>query len=302
MKQAGSLVAPRRLRFDFTHFAPLTPQELRKVEDLVNQRIWEDHPVETLVTDLDRAIEMGAMALFDEKYGDKVRLVMVGDFSKELCAGTHVRRTGNIGMFKIIHEGGVAAGIRRIEALARGALLEHIRQEDATIRSIGELLKAKPGEELPRVERLLAQVKELEKEISRLKDRLASQATGDILSDVREIAGVKVLAVRMDGTDVEALRAVADRLRQKLGTAALLLASASQGKVTLLCALTKDIAGKRLHAGELVKAVAKVVGGGGGGRPDMAQAGGKETGKVEEAMDLFYRLVEKALAPKPEEG
>ena len=302
VKQAGSLVAPRRLRFDFTHFAPLSPQELRKVEDLVNQRIWEDHPVETLVTDLDRAIEMGAMALFDEKYGDKVRLVMVGDFSKELCAGTHVRRTGNIGMFKIIHEGGVAAGIRRIEALARGALLEHIRQEDATIRSIGELLKAKPGEELPRVERLLAQVKELEKEISRLKDRLASQATGDILSDVREIAGVKVLAVRMDGTDVEALRAMADRLRQKLGTAALLLASASQGKVTLLCALTKDIAGKRLHAGELVKAVAKVVGGGGGGRPDMAQAGGKDTGKVEEAMDLFYRLVEKTLAPKSEEG
>ncbi len=296
VKQAGSLVAPQRLRFDFTHFAPLTPQELKMVEDLVNQRIWEDHPVKTVVTDLDKAIEMGAMALFDEKYGDKVRLVMVGDFSKELCAGTHVARTGNIGMFKIIHEGGVAAGIRRIEALARGALLEHIRKEDSTIRAIGELLKAKPGEELPRVEKLLAQVKELEKEISRLKDRLASQATGDILSDVKEMDGVKVLAVRMDGTDVEALRAMADRLRQKLGTAAILLASASEGKVTLLCALTKDIAGKRLHAGELVKTVARVVGGGGGGRPDMAQAGGKDVAKVDEAMELFYKLVEEKLA------
>ena len=296
VKQAGSLVAPDRLRFDFTHFAPLTPQELKRVEDLVNEKIWEDHPVETLVTDLEKAMEMGAMALFDEKYGDKVRLVMVGDFSKELCAGTHVKRTGNIGMFMIVHEGGVAAGVRRIEALARGALLEHIRGEDAAMRAIGGLLKAKPGEEISRVERLLAQVKELEKEISRLKDRLASQATGDILSDVGEVKGVKVLAVRMDGTDVEGLRAMADRLRQKLGTSAVLLASVSEGKVTLLCALTKDIAGKRLHAGELVKAVAKVVGGGGGGRPDMAQAGGRDTSKVDEAIEFFYGLVREKLA------
>ena len=302
VKQAGSLVAPDRLRFDFTHFAPLTPQELRWVEDLVNQRIWEDHPVETVVTDLEEAIRMGAMALFDEKYGDKVRLVMVGDFSKELCAGTHVRRTGNIGMFRIVHEGGVAAGVRRIEALARGALLEYIRKEDSTMRAIGDLLKAKPGEELPKVERLLLQVKELEKEMARLKDRLASQVAGDILSDVKEVEGVKLLAVRMDGTDVDALRSMADSLRQKLGRAAVLLASVSGGKVTLLCAVTRDIAGKRLHAGELVKTVARVVGGSGGGRADMAQAGGKDVGKVGEAMELFYKLAEETLSPGSGEG
>jgi len=295
VKQAGSLVSPERLRFDFTHFAPLTPQELKKVEDLVNQRIWEDHPVETRITDMDTAIKMGAMALFDEKYGDKVRLVMVGDFSKELCAGTHVARTGNIGVLKIIHEGGVASGVRRIEALARGALLNHLRREGQTLSTIGGLLKARPGQEVDRVEHLLAQVKESEREISRLKEQLASQAAVDLLSDVKEVQGVKVLAVRMDGADVEGLRAMADRLRQKLGSSALLLASSHGGKAILLCAFTRDIAGKRLHAGELVKALALLVGGGGGGRPDMAQAGGKNPQKIDEAIELFYSLVQEKL-------
>ena len=295
VKQAGSLVSPERLRFDFTHFAPLTPQELERVEDLVNQRIWEDHPVETRVTDLDAAIKMGAMALFDEKYGDKVRLVMVGSFSKELCAGTHVARTGNIGMFKIIHEGGVAAGVRRVEALARGALLKHSRREGQTLRTMEDILKARPGREIDRVERLIAQVKELEREISRLKEQLASQAALDFFSDVKEVQGVRVLAVRMDGTDVEGLRAMADRIRQKLGSSALLLASSQEGKVILLCALTKDVAGERLHAGELVKTLAPLVGGGGGGRPDIAQAGGKNPQRINEAMELFYSLVQERL-------
>ena len=295
VKQAGSLVSPERLRFDFTHFAPLTPEELNRVEELVNQKIWEDHPVETLITDIDTAIKMGAIALFDEKYGDKVRLVMVGDFSKELCAGTHVARTGSIGMFKIIHEGGVASGVRRIEAMARGALLNYLRREGQTLSTIGGLLKARPGQEVDRVEHLLAQVKELEKEISRLKEQLASQATVDLLSDVKEVQGVKVLGVRMDGADVEGLRAMADRLRQKLGSSALLLASSYEGKAILLCALTKDIAGKRLHAGEVVKKLAPLVGGGGGGRPDMAQAGGKHPQKIDEAIELFYSLVQEKL-------
>ncbi len=295
VKQAGSLVSPDRLRFDFTHFAPLAPQEIEKVEGLVNRQIWEDHPVQTLTTDLDTAIEMGAMALFDEKYGDTVRLVMVGDFSKELCAGTHVERTGSIGMFKIMHEGGVAAGVRRIEALARGALLKHFREKDETLRSIGELLKARPGQELQRVERLIAQVKELEKEVSKLKNQLASQATMDLLSEVREVEGVKVLAVRMDGADTEALRSMADRLRERLGTSALLLASAQGEKATLLCALTKDIAGERLHAGEIVKTLAPIVGGGGGGRPDIAQAGGKRPQKIAEAVSTFYSMVKERL-------
>jgi alanyl-tRNA synthetase len=298
VKQAGSLVAPERLRFDFTHFAPLTPEELERVEDLVNQRIWEDHPVETRVTDLDSAIELGAMALFDEKYEDKVRLVMVGEFSKELCAGTHVNRTGNIGMFKITHEGGVAAGIRRIEAVARRALLNHIRVETGALRSIGELLKAPAGNEVSRVERLLAQTKELEREISRLKDRLASQATVDVLSNVKEIQGVKVIAVRMDNADIDALRSIADKLRQQLGTAAVLIASAMDKKAVLLCALTRDLLERRLHAGELVKAVAPLVGGGGGGLPDMAQAGGKAPENLDKAMDAFYRLVEERLTER----
>jgi len=298
VKQAGSLVRPDRLRFDFTHFAPLTPEELERVEDLVNQRIWEDHPVETRVTDLDSAIELGAMALFDEKYEDKVRLVMVGEFSKELCAGTHVNRTGNIGMFKITHEGGVAAGIRRIEAVARRALLNHIRVETGALRSIGELLKAPAGNEVSRVERLLAQTKELEREISRLKDRLASQATVDVLSNVKEIQGVKVIAVRMDNADIDALRSIADKLRQQLGTAAVLIASAMDKKAVLLCALTRDLLERRLHAGELVKAVAPLVGGGGGGLPDMAQAGGKAPENLDKAMDAFYRLVEERLTER----
>jgi len=295
VKQAGSLVAPDRLRFDFTHFAPLTPDELKKVEDLINEKIWEDYQVETFVTSLDEALNMGAVALFGEKYAEKVRVVKIGDFSMELCAGTHVSSTGNIGLFKIIHEAGVAAGGRRIEALARRPLLDHLRDDEELIFRISEILKAKPGEELDKVKRLISQMKDMQRQIASLKQKLVIKEAEACVSLAREIKDIKALATTLEVSDFESLRLVADHLRQKLPSSVVLLAGIEGERINLVCAVSKDLAKERLHAGQIIKEVARSLGGSGGGRADMAQGGGRDPSKIAGAFGRFYKLLEEVL-------
>lgn len=291
VEQSGSLVSPDRLRFDFTHFEAVSDEELRRVESIVNQTIMESIPVETFEKSIDEARRMGATALFGEKYGSVVRVVKAGDFSMELCGGTHVRNTSSIGMFKIISEGGVAAGVRRIEGVTGKGAIAHIEEMEDTIKKASLLLKTSNKEILRRIEHMINEIKDKEKEIEELKSKLAAGAADDIINNVRDIKGISVVTSVID-LDVEGMRELGDKLRDKLGKSVVILASTKDDKINFIAMASKDAVSSGAHSGKIVKEVAKIAGGGGGGRPDMAQAGGKDKGKVKEALEASYAILE----------
>jgi alanyl-tRNA synthetase len=292
--QAGSLVAPDRLRFDFTHGKPVKDQDLARVEDLVNEAVRDNLAVDPFWTDLDAALRMGAMALFGEKYGDHVRVIRIGDFSTELCGGTHLDSTGQIGLFKVTTEGAVASGVRRLEAVSGGAALAHVGQEESALRQAADLLRIPPLELPRRLQKLLDDQKGLEKQLAALEARLAQSRAQDLVAGARPVAGIPVVVARLDGLDPDGLRAVVDSVRERLGSGVVVLGAAGDGKVSLVSAVTKDLTG-RVHAGKLVQEVAKAVGGGGGGRPDLAQAGGKNPAELDRALAGVYDLVARAV-------
>jgi alanyl-tRNA synthetase len=293
VQQKGSRVDDQHTRFDFSHFAPMTPEQIAEVERRVNEQVLHNDDTRSRVMDMDSAKAEGAMALFGEKYGNEVRVLNIGD-SIELCGGTHVRRTGDIGLFKIVSEGGVASGVRRIEAVTGPGVLAYLYERENKLREAAEMLRASP-EEVPRkVEQLTQRLKGLEKELDQLRGKLAAGGSKDLAAEAKEIKGIKVLASRLDGMDAKGLREALDRLKDKLAPAAIVLAAVADNKVTLIAGVTKDLAG-RLHAGELVNQVALGVGGKGGGRPDMAQAGGTNPDGLQAALDSVPAWVEQHL-------
>ena len=290
VKQSGSLVDSERLRFDFTHFSRIEEGELRRVETLVNRMIRANVPVETAVMPLDEAVKTGATAVFDEKYGETVRVVEMTGFSSELCGGTHVARTGDIGFFKIVQESAVAAGVRRIEAVTGKKAVEHAQRIENELRETAGLLKIGLLETSERTEKLLRRERELEKEIESLKGKLAAKDSGDLMGRVRNLNGVDILSAVVEASDAKTLRDFGDKLRDRLRSGIILLGSRSEGKAMLLCIVTKDLT-KRYHAGNIIKAVAPIVGGSGGGRPDMAQAGGQKPEFLEKALEKLPELL-----------
>jgi len=294
VKQAGSLVAPERLRFDFTHYTGLGEQDLLDIEDLVNQHVLKNDEVVTTVMDLDTAVNTGAMALFGEKYADQVRVLTIDDFSKELCGGTHVRRTGDIGLFKIVHEASVAAGTRRIEALTGTGVLEYLRRQSQSLAQASEALRSKPGELIEAIEKLTESEKKLRKELEAQQMKRAASAAGDLVQQAREIKGVRVIAARVEVTDRAAMRQMIDDLRGKLQSGVIVLGSAAEGRVSLIAAVTKDLTAK-LDAGKIVKLAATYVEGSGGGRKDLAEAGGKNPAKLDESIQAVPGIIERML-------
>jgi alanyl-tRNA synthetase len=291
VQQKGSLVAPDRLRFDFAHFQAVTPEELRRIERRVNEQIRLNAPAETRSMGYDAAVAAGAVALFGEKYGDVVRVLRVGDFSTELCGGTHVQRAGDIGLFKIVSEGGVAAGVRRIEAVTGEGALEYITQTDELLRQVAGLVRGSRDDVVTRVQEGLDQHRQLEKQLRSLKDKLASGQGTDLAAGCVDVNGVKVVATQLDGADATALRNAVDQLKDKLKSAVIVLGTITpDNKVTLVAGVTPDLVG-RVKAGEIVGAVAAKVGGKGGGRPDFAQAGGTDVAALPTALGSVVELV-----------
>ncbi|HUL29128.1 MAG TPA: alanine--tRNA ligase [Thermodesulfobacteriota bacterium] len=288
--QAGSLVSPERLRFDFTHFTSMKKEEIERVEALVNQKIRENLEVETKIMAVEEALQTGAMALFGEKYGEKVRVVTVSDFSIELCGGTHSSRTGDIGLFKIVSESGVAAGVRRVEALTGEGAYGFVIEEERELWGIASSLKSAPGELSSKIERLLERQRELEKELSSFRDKLSYQELSNLLPSIKEIRGVKLLSAKVDGKDVKRMREFVDQLKGKIGSGIILLGGQSENKVSLIMGVTSDLT-HRFNAGELIKKIALHVGGTGGGRPDFAQAGGTDSKKLDEALKAIEDLI-----------
>jgi len=291
VKQAGSLVAPDRMRFDFTHYAALDEQDLLDIEDLVNEEILKNEEVVTKVMDLDEAVNTGAMALFGEKYADQVRVLTIDEFSKELCGGTHVRRTGDIGLFKIVSEGSVAAGTRRIEAVTGEGVLKQLRQANETLALLAGSLRAKPDELLPAVEKLSESEKKLRKELEAQQMKRAASQAGDLAKEAQEVKGVRVVSARVEVTDRAAMRQMVDDLRGKLQSGVIVLGSVADGKVSLIAAVTKDLT-NRLDAGKIVKQAASFVEGSGGGRKDLAEAGGKNPAKLDELIRAVHYIIE----------
>ncbi|MGX7150462.1 alanine--tRNA ligase [Enterococcus ureasiticus] len=284
--QAGSLVAPGHLRFDFTHFGQVTPEELVQMEAIVNEKIWEAIPVETVETDIDTAKNMGAMALFGEKYGKEVRVVNIGGYSIELCGGTHVTNTEDIGIFKIVSESGIGAGVRRIEAVTSKEAYELMNEEEKQLKTIAGIVKSPQLKEVvTKTEQLQQQLRDLQKENEQLAGKLANQQAGDIFKDVKEINGTTYIAAQVNVKDMNQLRQLADQWKQKELSDVLVLATAQEDKVSLLAAMSKAANEKGLKAGDLIKTIAPKVGGGGGGRPDMAQAGGKNPAGISDALN-----------------
>ena len=293
--QKGSLVAPDRLRFDFSHFEPVTAGQLVEIESMVNREIRKNTEARTRTMSYDDAIKAGAMALFGEKYGDEVRVMGMGDFSTELCGGTHVRRTGDIGFFKITQETGVASGVRRIEAVTGEGAMAWLQAEEGAANALAGLLKGSRSELTGKVQNLVSQNRQLEKELAALRKQLASGQGADPVSEAVDVRGVKVLARRIDGADAKALRDAVDQFKNKLGSAVVVLGAAENGKVRLAAGVSKDQL-KVLNAGRIIGAVAEAVGGKGGGRPDFAQAGGNDPSKLDEALASVSALVEAALS------
>jgi len=290
VKQAGSLVEPDRLRFDFTHFSPVTADELRKVETEVNRLIRVNARVNAQEMAADEARSAGAMALFGEKYGDLVRVVSIGDYSMELCGGTHADAAGDIGLFRILSESGIAAGVRRIEAVTGATALKLSQQQQQALHNAAGLLKSEPAQLQPRLERLLENQKDLEREVEKLRTALQAGQAGNLLAKTVEVGGIKLLAVEVESMDAKQLREMADKLRDKLGSGVLALACENGGKVNLLVTVSKDLT-DRLHAGKLVRELAIRVGGKGGGRPDLAQAGGSQPDQIPVALAAAAELV-----------
>ena len=292
VEQKGSLVTPDRLRFDFAHFQPMTAEEIAEVEKLVNEKIQEALPVTTQVMDIEEAKKSGAMALFDEKYSEKVRVVSMGDFSKELCGGTHVANTSAITAFKLVSESGIAAGVRRIEALTGDGVFKYYKEQEAELAKAAKLLKTAPQSVCEKIEHLYSEIKSLQAENDALKSKAAKDALGDVMNQVQEIKGVKLLAAKLEGVDMNGLRDLGDQLKEKLGDGVVVLASVNDGKVNLMATATDEAQKKGAHAGNLIKAIAALVGGGGGGRPGMAQAGGKNPAGVDDAIKEAAKVVE----------
>lgn len=292
VEQSGSYVDGERLRFDFTHFAAMTEEELARVEAMVNEKIGENIPVVTRVMGIEEARKTGAMALFGEKYGEEVRVVQMGDFSVELCGGTHVANTGNIGSFKILSENGVAAGVRRIEALTGNGVLQYYKNLEHTIHEAAKAVKATPGNLVEKCEHLMAELKSLHGELESLKSKNAKDALGNVMDQVREVKGVKLLAASVDGVDMNALRDLGDQLREKLGEGVVVLISGAEGKVNMIAMATEGAQKAGAHAGNLIKGIAALVGGGGGGRPGMAQAGGKNPAGIPAAVEQAASVLE----------
>ena len=291
VEQKGSLVTPDRLRFDFAHFQAMTAEELAKVEEMVNAEIQAALPVVTDVMTIEEAKKTGAMALFGEKYGEKVRVVSMGDFSKELCGGTHVSNTSVITTFKIVSESGIAAGVRRIEALTGEGVFAYYKEIEKRQAEIAAMLKTSPAEIEEKIAHLQAEVKALHSENESLKAKMAQDAVGDVMDQVQEVKGVKLLAVSLTDVDMNGLRDLGDQLKEKLGEGVVVLASVAGGKVSLLAMVTDQAQKAGAHAGNLIKGMAAIVGGGGGGRPNMAQAGGKNPAKVPEALEAAASIL-----------
>ncbi len=290
VKQAGSLVAPDRLRFDFTHFSAIETEQLDSIESLINEKIQENLPVDVEHLSYQEALDRGAVALFGEKYGEEVRMVSLGDYSSELCGGTHTQRSGDIGLFKVISEGGIASGVRRIEAFTGPGAYQWIKGLERELKDIGTQLRASPGEISPKVTKLLQQQRDLEKQMEKMKGRLAGQSLEDLLEEVKEINGVKVLATVVQAPDQKLLRELADRLRDRMASGIVVLGNKQEGKARLLAAVTKDLT-KRFHAGKLIKEIAPLVKGKGGGRPDMAEAGGDDPEGLSQALERARQVI-----------
>ena len=292
VEQAGSSVNEDRLRFDFTHFSALTAEEMKKVEDIVNEQISKGLPVIVKNMPIEEAKKTGAQALFGEKYGDIVRVVNMSDFSIEFCGGTHVKNTSEIMAFKIISETGVAAGVRRIEALTSDGLMKYYSDMEEKLKSAAHLLKATPDNLGDKISHMIAENKSLHSEIESLKSKMAQEAAGDVMDQVKEVKGVKLLAAQIDGVDMNGLRDLGDQLKEKLGDGVVVLASGNEGKVSLMATATDGAMKKGAHAGNLVKGIAGCVGGGGGGRPNMAQAGGKNPAGIPDALAKAEEVLE----------
>jgi len=299
VNQAGSLVEPERLRFDFSHFGALTPEELEEVERRVNEQIWRSIDVEISYHPLAEAKAMGAMALFGEKYGEIVRVVRVGDYSLELCGGCHVKNTAQIGLFKLVSEGGIGSGVRRVEAVTGRRAYEYLDEQFAILKTAASLLKTSPAELVKRIESLQAEMRQLERENESMQARLGRLEAAELASKARSVAGVTLLAARVNVSGMDALRQVADEIKAKLGSVALALGAAQGDRVNLVVAVTSDLTARGLHAGKLIKELAAICGGGGGGKPEFAQAGGKDPAKLDEALSAFARFVEAQLSGQP---
>jgi alanyl-tRNA synthetase len=296
VKQAGSLVAPDRLRFDFVHFAPVSRDQRLEIERIVNGHVLRNTPVQTEVRSTEEAIAAGAMALFGEKYGDRVRVVSVPGFSLELCGGTHVRATGDIGLFVITEEGGIAAGVRRIEALTGAGAVAWVQRQRDAVEALTTALNATPEQAAEVVHRLQAEAKRLAREVEQLKMKVAlgggpSQAS---LDDVQDVRGVKLMTRSVEGLEKDALRGLSDSLRDRLGSGVVVLVSRNDGRVALVVSVTKDLA-ERVRANSLIKELAPIVGGGGGGRPDFAEAGGKDPSKIGELLERAPAVLRRLL-------
>lgn len=292
VEQKGSLVTPDRLRFDFAHFAPMTEEEIAKTEALVNEEIQAALPVVTEVMNVEEAKKSGAMALFGEKYADDVRVVSMGEFSKELCGGTHVGNTGIITTFKIVSESGIAAGVRRIEALTGDSVFAYYKEMEEELLKAAKLVKATPATLLEKLNHMTAEAKAMQSEIDSLKSKLAKDALGDVMDQVVEVKGVKLLAAKLADVDMNGLRDLGDQLKEKLGEGVIVLTSVTDGKVSLLAMATDQAMKQGAHAGNLIKGIAALVGGGGGGRPNMAQAGGKNPAGVDDAIAKAKEVLE----------
>jgi alanyl-tRNA synthetase len=295
VEQAGSSNNKDRLRFDFSHFSALTKEELEKVETIVNHKIAENLPVVTEEMSLEDAKKTGAMALFGEKYGDKVRVVKMGDFSTELCGGTHVENTGVISAFKILSETGVAAGVRRIEAITSDAVFAYYDQLEEELKKAASVVKAKPSNLIERLEGLMAELKALQSENESLKSKMAQDALGDVMNQVVEVKGIKLLATSVKDVDMNGLRDLGDQLKDKIGEGVVVIASDNGGKVNLIAMATDEAMKAGAHAGNLIRGIAKLVGGGGGGRPNMAQAGGKNPAGIPDAIAEAAKVLEEQL-------
>ncbi|HEX8756019.1 MAG TPA: DHHA1 domain-containing protein, partial [Steroidobacteraceae bacterium] len=291
VQQKGSLVAPDRLRFDFSHFQAVTPAELIDIERLVNEQIRRNAPAETRLMGYESAVAAGAMALFGEKYEKDVRVLRIGEFSMELCGGTHVQRAGDIGLFKILSEGGVASGVRRIEAITGEAAVEYVEQNDALLRDVAQLLRGSREDVKDKVQDALERIRQMEKEVRALKDRLASGQGADLAAGAVDVQGVKIVATKVEGADAGALRSAVDRLKDRLKSAVVVLASVEgPEKVVLVAGVTADQTA-RIKAGELAGTIAAKLGGRGGGRPDFAQAGGNNPAALDAALASVPELV-----------
>jgi alanyl-tRNA synthetase len=290
VKQSGSLVNAERLRFDFTHFSKIEEEEIERIETFANDAIRSNCPVLTTVLPIEEAVKTGATAVFDEKYGEVVRVVRMGDVSMELCGGTHVARTGDIGLIKILHESSVAAGVRRIEAVTGPEAVRYVRRIEGQLKAAAGLLRTAPFELAERLEKLLKHQKELDREIEALRGKLAARDSSDIFTRVRTIRDVPVLTAIIEAADPRALRDYGDKIRDRITSGIILLGSQADGKAMLLCLVTKDLAG-RYHAGNIIKEIAPLVGGSGGGRPDMAQAGGPKPENLGQALSKLEEMI-----------